>query len=507
MASTIGGDDEHDGLMAKCELDSRADTIVLGANFRFISDTGQVCSVSGFHDSLNSIDDVPVARAATKWICPNTGQTYILYVNQGLWFGPSMDHSLINPNQIRAFGIPVSEDPCCRLRFFGIEHPELKLPFTSEGSTSYFDSRRPSAADLENPAFEHITLTDDQIPWDPLNVVLSPFRPYGDQNVSINAIRSEALNQEPVSEIDFILNTVSSALVPNEMEIRMVSAVKVNEGKSTKYEQSSKIASVRTSNVRLVNGRRVMQTASSTRHSTITPEHVSTYFNVGLNKAHQVIRTTTADGIRRAVQPLRRRYRVDHLDLHSEYLNGKWTMDWLSTRAKSISGDSGAFVITNGNFVETYPQPDHKGAQAATALKDFMRDVGTPKNLKTDSASEFVGQKSEFVETVKKKGINLTYAEAGRKNQVWQADVAIRGLKTRWHDKTVSKNVPRRCWNYGLKHAAKVMQMIPGNRHDSRTGYEEVTGKTPDISELLDFDFWDLVWYWAEEHPTVSNPA
>ncbi len=182
-------------------------------------------------------------------------------------------------------------------------------------------------------------------------------------------------------------------------------------------------------------------------------------------------------------------------------------MDWLSARAKSISGDSGAFVITNGNFVETYPRPDHKGPQAATALKDFMRDVGIPKNLKTDSASEFVGQKSHFVETVKKKGINLTYAEAGRKNQVWQADVAIRGLKTRWHDKMVSKNVPRRCWNYGLKHAAKVMQMIPGNRHNSRTGYEEVTGKTPDISELLDFDFWDLVWYWAEEHPTVSNPA
>ncbi len=72
MASTIGGDDGDDGLMAKCELDSRADTIVLGANFRFISDTGQVCSVSGFHDSFNSIDDVPVARAATKWICPNT---------------------------------------------------------------------------------------------------------------------------------------------------------------------------------------------------------------------------------------------------------------------------------------------------------------------------------------------------------------------------------------------------------------------------------------------------
>jgi hypothetical protein len=30
---------------------------------------------------------------------------------------------------------------------------------------------------------------------------------------------------------------------------------------------------------------------------------------------------------------------------------------------------------------------------------------------------------------------------------------------------------------------------------DRRTGYEEVTGQTPDISEWLDFEFYDLVWW------------
>jgi hypothetical protein len=29
---------------------------------------------------------------------------------------------------------------------------------------------------------------------------------------------------------------------------------------------------------------------------------------------------------------------------------------------------------------------------------------------------------------------------------------------------------------------------------DRRTGYEEVTGQTPDINEWLDFEFYDLVW-------------
>jgi hypothetical protein len=39
---------------------------------------------------------------------------------------------------------------------------------------------------------------------------------------------------------------------------------------------------------------------------------------------------------------------------------------------------------------------------------------------------------------------------------------------------------------------------------DRRTGYnEEVTGQTPDISEWLDFEFYDLVW-WLDR-PTKPN--
>jgi hypothetical protein len=31
---------------------------------------------------------------------------------------------------------------------------------------------------------------------------------------------------------------------------------------------------------------------------------------------------------------------------------------------------------------------------------------------------------------------------------------------------------------------------------DGRSGYEQVTGKTLDISKRLDFEFYDLVWWW-----------
>jgi hypothetical protein len=43
---------------------------------------------------------------------------------------------------------------------------------------------------------------------------------------------------------------------------------------------------------------------------------------------------------------------------------------------------------------------------------------------------------------------------------------------------------------------------------EGRTGVEEITGDSPDISEWLDFDFYDLVWYWDAPHLALmeDNP-
>ena len=46
-----------------------------------------------------------------------------------------------------------------------------------------------------------------------------------------------------------------------------------------------------------------------------------------------------------------------------------------------------------------------------------------------------------------------------------------------------------------LEWQARIMQLIPLG-YNERTGYEIVTGKTPDILVYCDFDFYDLVWYW-----------
>ena len=65
--------------------------------------------MKGFHDDFDATKDIPIARVATAYQ-DEEGTIYILIINEALYFGSSMDHLLINPNQIQHFGIPVSDD-------------------------------------------------------------------------------------------------------------------------------------------------------------------------------------------------------------------------------------------------------------------------------------------------------------------------------------------------------------------------------------------------------------
>ena len=99
--------------------------------------------------------------------------------------------------------------------------------------------------------------------------------------------------------------------------------------------------------------------------------------------------------------------------------------------------------------------------QAEETLRDLCEDIGIPKNHKNDRAPEFCGRESSYLKLAKGKRINLTYAEPENYNEIYNFKFSIRDIRKRWHHKMVSKNCPRRVWDFGLKYAAKVIQMIP----------------------------------------------
>ena len=84
--------------------------------------------------------------------------------------------------------------------------------------------------------------------------------------------------------------------------------------------------------------------------------------------------------------------------------------------------------------------------------------------------------------------------EPGQKNQNHAAEREIGELKKRWRRRMAKKDISKRLWDYGMVHEAELMSRC-SRGPDGRTGFEEVTGTTPDISEYCDFEFNDLVWF------------
>jgi hypothetical protein len=64
-----------------------------------------------FLDSYKPVSEVPVARCGTVWISLETGNNYLLLADQMLWFGMQLPNSLLNPNQLHAFGVNVNDNP------------------------------------------------------------------------------------------------------------------------------------------------------------------------------------------------------------------------------------------------------------------------------------------------------------------------------------------------------------------------------------------------------------
>jgi hypothetical protein len=98
-------------------MDTHADTCCAGAYWQLLDFTNKVCEVTSFLDSYEPVKEVMVARCDMLWTSPNTGHEYLLVGDQMLWFGSQMDHSLIIPNQICEYGIPVYNNPFSQSQF------------------------------------------------------------------------------------------------------------------------------------------------------------------------------------------------------------------------------------------------------------------------------------------------------------------------------------------------------------------------------------------------------
>ena len=444
---------------AHCELDSHADTCALGSNFTLLSYTGRECDVSPYNASHEPERNVPIVSAGTSYTCQTSGITYILVIHEALWFGDKLQHSLLNPNQLRFAGIDVHDIPFDREHRISIDHPDLHIPLHITGTTIFLESSTPTQHELDTCSHIHLTLDSD---WNPHTVQLA------------SAQRAEA-EMIGASDIEPGLAQISAVFCCNQMaeaisEQRLIMATTVD-----------------------VPGAKTF--ISNKRHTQITSEQLSERWNIGLSQAKNTLKVTTQRGVRSAIIPLSRRYRTDRMYNQRKLRNQKFYTDTLFGKCKSITNNTCAQIFANeAYFVKAYPM--EKRSMAGLALRQFIRDYGVPEQLTSDGAAEQTGPKTEFMQNVRKYQIDHHLSEPHRPQQN-RAESVIREVKKRWFRQMTKRRVPKRLWDYGIVWVCEIMSLTSNSTFalDGRTPIEQITGETPDISEYLDFSFYDWVWY------------
>ena len=458
----------------RIELDSHADTTVFGKNFVLLSYTGRECDVAPYTDTYDAIKNIPIVSAATAWTSLESTETYILVFNEGLWMQGEMDHSLINPNQMRHNGATVQDNPFSPSPLF-IETAEADfvLPLEISGTNILANTRTPTDGELAN--CRHVVLTS-ALPWNPHNVRFpKPVRSVEEEIAHRHAVVS-------ATSIKYATYDVEDEV--REIQRRLIDSVKVTDIKS-----STTISAV------VLNDVPTPRTfVSKERHTTITAAELSERWLIGLSQATDTLKKTTQRIVRSAVLPLGRRYKADRI-YELPRLPGEWFTDTVHGRTTSRDGNKYGQVFANHTyFAAIYPM-DRKG-KAGEALRVFCQEFGVPERLTMDGAKEQIGSNSEFMHQIRKNGIDFHVIEPERHNQN-PAEGVIREIRRKWFRVMFRKKVPKKFWDYGMRWVCEIQQRthLRSNRIDGGIPLEKLTGETQDISEYLDFGFYDRVWY------------
>ena len=453
----------------RTELDSHADTCVAGANTIPLWFTDETVSVAPFIGEYSPLKDVPIASVATAWDSPEDGRTLLLIINEALYFGDRMNHTLLCPNQLRYNGIQVHDTP----KAFDPKSPhaiiipgQAHLPLHLHGVISFLETRKATEEEVLN--CDRVELTSPA-PWNPFSELLQQREELAHQRNACAATQFEPLE------------LVGDALLP-----RLVSAIHISP---------PKLDSLNVIGKDLSQGRscRTEAVGQTSRKSTITKEELARRWHIGLETAARTLLATTQLGMRYVDGPLERRLKTNQAHLRFPTLNMRMYTDTLVAKCRSTRGYLYSQVFTNGHGFSRCYLMEKKG-DAHQTLYRFIREHGIPRDLTSDRAPEELH--GEWGRVIKQYHITQSTTEPA---SPWQnrAEGEIGELKKLIRRALRHSGAPLDFWCYAAEWAAQVRSVTAHSLPilKTRTPEEIVKGHTPDISELAHFAWFEWVWY------------
>jgi hypothetical protein len=233
----------------------------------------------------------------------------------------------------------------------------------------------------------------------------------------------------------------------------------------------------------------------------LTPEYLAQLWKCGIDTARKTIDATTCKHYRNTVQGMTKRYRPTRNFMRYKQIRlpaGEFYTDTMIAKIRSIRGHTCAQIYGNKfGYIKAYPLNKHDKQNLGDSLSLIIQDVGVMQKLHTDNAPEMVGRKTPFFARARKEGIDLTTNEPLRPDENY-GEILVKKAKITSSKIMVRRNVPLRLWCYALEYACDLSSMMvpPMYRNNGRSGYEIVHGHTPDISEYVEFEFYEYCWYW-----------
>jgi hypothetical protein len=352
------------GGFGQLEMDTHADTFVLGINFIVLEYSGRVCDVYLYSQEYDTVKDVPIVRGATAVQDQDTGEAHIMIMNEGRWCGNRMNHSLINPNQLRHFQIEVCDNPFDK-RGMHITGPltKLSIPLLSKGTIIDADSHAPSDQELQT--CRHFLLTSPSN-WNP-------------STISLGQVTSRDVTQD-ISDIHAVYELANRENLINSdsFHLSYISAVYCDYEFTQQAKQIAMISSIVVPPIK--------NFVSTKRHSDITAADLSHQWRIGIKQAQDTLDTTTQSFSRSSLLPISRRYRNDRM-FYRKYLNHQFAADLYMGRTKSLHGNTCAYIFAHkSGFTQAYPQANK--TKSSDSLRQFAIDWVMPRKLVVDCALE-----------------------------------------------------------------------------------------------------------------------
>ena len=426
-------------------MDSHADTTCVNKHAYIESIVeGLTVDAIPFDSSIGKLSNLPIANAIYAHDDIDSMQTTLLRFNNAIYIR-DMRNALLCPNQARENGVIVNDVPLhldhTDQSTFSIITEDNEFGLEQFGPTAFIQLRRPTEEELETLTPIDITSEDG---WDP----------YGNSRQDHTFASLQSVIRDEID--DWLLE------YPN----RSICAVNMSKPKDS-----------------------------------LTPEYLAQIWQCGLEMAKRTIEATTCKHYRHTSRGMTKRFKPTRDLTRYRQIRvpaGEFYTDTMMSKVKSVRGHTCAQIYGNKfGFIKSYPMEAHDKNNLGDSLTLMIQDVGVMQKLHTDNAPEMVGRKTPFFRRARKEGIDLTSIEPMRPDENY-GETLVKRAKILSGKLMIRKNVPLRLWCYSLEYSTELSSLLVPNqyRNKGRSGYEMVFGSTPDISEYVEFEFYDYCWFW-----------